>query len=409
MVQRDQLFGGHHAFAHFEGFTRSKVDGVNPYPMSKQTTRELAEMAQFEEWGTPAPGHDFIYLNKYMEYSFKFIVDKQPDKILKSQCGGFVAYDTRLLSRYATGVQNIYAVFKKNTDDNIANNKQPWVWLAWCCGWDAMTKIARTLGTAAFGSVPPKMPEFGTTVWESTLDITWNRDHILHEEENYKRVKEILGEKYTSDDEMQFQLADALCVAKKYGKRSQMCILPQMYYNKSTGEWTQQLLMPLHIKKEEFADGALVLELDGPEGERFYSGKTVLTIAMAYQNARLVNKVESTWLYGVIQKKDAEIDRLEKNNAEIDRLRGLEEACSTRSASPSPESTGGAPAVEPAAAAPVPAAVASEEAASLLSPPNSRAAMMYSGSAPPKDTWSRAGYGGFAHGGGGGSDGGGLW
>ena len=148
-LHRDDLCGGRYAFAHFEGFE-------DDFEMSKKATLELARMAQDEEWGDK-----FRCLTNNIKHLFKYVVHTQPGKIKVSRCGLFAAFDTRL--RDATGGQKIYAVFSKNTRPQM----QPWVWLKWCCGWDQLTKIARTPADsdsggsehAAFDSEPPMTPE----------------------------------------------------------------------------------------------------------------------------------------------------------------------------------------------------------------------------------------------------------
>ena len=66
--------------------------------------------------------------------------------------------------------------------------------------------------------------------------------------------------------------------------------------------WQRQLLVPLHLRAHRSADCALAVELcRNPDAEEgmcpvMYVASTLLDLNMAYNNARLVNSVESPWL-----------------------------------------------------------------------------------------------------------------
>ena len=55
------------------------------------------------------------------------------------------------------------------------------------------------------------------------------------------------------------------------------------------------LLLPLSLVRDDQVDVALVVERM-PSGN--YQGQTILTLAMAYSNARLVCRLENDWLSG---------------------------------------------------------------------------------------------------------------
>lgn len=82
----------------------------------------------------------------------------------------------------------------------------------------------------------------------------------------------------------------AVSFASRLAERNYKLIVPQ-YWPKTNGI---QFLMPIYLSGE-FAgrpDLALVLE----KRATCYQGTTILTLDMAYQNARLVAKPDDFWL-----------------------------------------------------------------------------------------------------------------
>jgi hypothetical protein len=75
-------------------------------------------------------------------------------------------------------------------------------------------------------------------------------------------------------------------------------VVPQ-YYNNSI-----QFLMPIYLGTEFTGkpDFALVLSYDDSTGTPLYRGTTILTVEMAYQNARLLAKPDNPWLITSLQK-----------------------------------------------------------------------------------------------------------
>lgn len=73
--------------------------------------------------------------------------------------------------------------------------------------------------------------------------------------------------------------------------RNHKLVIPQWYLK--LGEPGAQFLMPLDLTGDGTADLALVVSAVGDRG---YRGHTVLTLGMAYTNARLVARPDSDWL-----------------------------------------------------------------------------------------------------------------
>ena len=85
------------------------------------------------------------------------------------------------------------------------------------------------------------------------------------------------------------RLNDAIELAQKRAQWNYRTAVPAYYPTKGT----MTLLLPLDLTDDERPDVALVSELM-PTG--VYVGHTILTMRMAYNNARLVSRPDSDWL-----------------------------------------------------------------------------------------------------------------
>ena len=63
------------------------------------------------------------------------------------------------------------------------------------------------------------------------------------------------------------------------------------------------LLLPLDLTEDENPDVALVVELTESGA---YIGQTILTMRMAYNNARLISRPDSDWLNTSLKLSDSE-------------------------------------------------------------------------------------------------------
>merc|ERR1719326_1457774 len=137
-----------------------------------------------------------------------------------------------------------------------------------------------------------------------------NADHILRDEKNAERLREICtlpGEAPPSDEDIASKFEAALTYAERYAKLNPRRVLPQLYLAGGLGSgkgFSRQLLLPLHIMSKPMADAALAVNLvpdpdkkdeDG-KTDWMYVGATLLTLDMALQNARVVNSIEVPWL-----------------------------------------------------------------------------------------------------------------
>ncbi len=125
-------------------------------------------------------------------------------------------------------------------------------------------------------------------VFNPDLDINMNWKHIFIERED--RIPREIKEGTMSLKEIVKSFRGNEENIKKLAKRNYKMVVPQ-FYNGAI-----QFLMPVYLGTEFSGkpDFALVLALD--ESKTLYLGTTILTVEMAYQNARLIAKPDNPWL-----------------------------------------------------------------------------------------------------------------
>lgn len=85
---------------------------------------------------------------------------------------------------------------------------------------------------------------------------------------------------------------------KKMARRNYRMVIPQFYNDEI------QFLMPIYLGTDFSGepDFILVLAMDNSGNDPVYIGTTILTVEMAYQNARLITKPDNSWLVAGLQK-----------------------------------------------------------------------------------------------------------
>ena len=123
-------------------------------------------------------------------------------------------------------------------------------------------------------------------IFDANLDIVPQWNHILYDEENFKRIPEQLRD--NGKEFCQNIIDGAIRSVKKRIDANYKTIVPQYYIGKI------QLLAPLYLTNADQPDLALVLSLS--DDKTVYCGHTCLTTEMAYNNARLIARPDSYWL-----------------------------------------------------------------------------------------------------------------
>lgn len=126
-------------------------------------------------------------------------------------------------------------------------------------------------------------PELLLFDWHYPIDIQYK--HILDDDRNKSR----LPESFLKSSNMVTILNGAIDTMKKRVSANYKLAIPQYYDNKI------QLLLPLCLCDDNVPDVAIAVT----KKDKCYQGHTCLTLDMAYNNARLIAKPDSSWLNNI--------------------------------------------------------------------------------------------------------------
>ena len=232
----------------------------------------LADLAAPENWGT-----ENAILRNYITYLFKKVGDDfnqggiARDSLLFE--GQYACMNTGL---YTTNYEDIFMLFEKN---KVSNARQAWFLRGF------FKSSAVQLQTI---SVLPERPRIyddpSELVYDNRLPIRVNKDHILTDKTNVSRLPLEL-----QNPEKKLMLhrvfEGAVKEAERRAAANYTIAVPQYYHGGI------QLLLPLCLTSEE-PDLALAIK----RFDTYYSGRTCLSLNMAYNNARLIVRPEASWI-----------------------------------------------------------------------------------------------------------------
>ncbi|MFZ5817275.1 MAG: DUF3825 domain-containing protein [Bacillota bacterium] len=268
---RQRWFGLFFQAARREGFVigdlyfRSWADGA-------KFLEELAGMAIPEKWSYNyyQSRQQHPILKSYVEKTYERL--KQQQRVLKGDQNR-VLFNTGLINIY---FKEIYVLGESDPDfpQRILNARP-------------ILESDRTI-LETFKNQKPPLATFFTDVAEvvfnPNLPIHTDDPHII--DDNFDRIPQEYRGLKKSQIFALFQAA--IDFARIMARRNYKLIIPQFYMGQI------QFLMPIYLSGEFSGtpDCSLVLEKVG----NAYRGNTILTLDMAYQNARLIAKPDSTWL-----------------------------------------------------------------------------------------------------------------
>lgn len=231
---------------------------------------ELAQTAEPEPWSYQhiTSDHDLPILFNYMRYTYTRLAEEQ--KIAVSDDNEYACFDTGLMS---TTQEPIYAFF----DRNKIPDKQDWHFARWCRpGEHQLDHFPILPEMAHYFSDPNDL------VYDPRLEIRVNVEHIIADN------KDRFPEPFSSMDLYMLRnyFKGAVESAKVRVQRNYKIAIPQYY------KGNLQLLLPLCLTSPKIADLALTIE----RHEGFYRASTILTLDMAYNNARQISTPDRHWL-----------------------------------------------------------------------------------------------------------------
>ncbi|MDO4641698.1 MAG: DUF3825 domain-containing protein [Neisseria sp.] len=242
-------------------------------PKYNDAIKYLAEnIADKECWDFNSTEKGYKILKNYIDYTFRKLYSES--KIIFSNDNKFACFNTGLNTPY---LEDIFMFFEKNRNINTRTSYD------WC--FKAFIKESDNRILTNFTQKPPRANYFEkpeNLIFNASLEIIPDLDHIISD--NLERFPTELQE---NKDELRRRLIGAIDEVKKKVRTNYKIAIPQ-YFN---GEI--QLLLPLNLTSgSSNPDLALVIYKAGNN----YSGRTCLTLKMAYTNARLIVKPQSEWL-----------------------------------------------------------------------------------------------------------------
>lgn len=265
MAKRKTFESALFSFAHFANYDKA-IDFL------------ATKLADPETWEfhDSVRNHNSI-LKSYLEHIFRKL--KAENKIAVTPNNGYACFNTGLTTR---NLEEIYAFFEKsNIPHTLIKSPSPFHFKAF------LKKSDYQLLSVFCDNLPLiadffKKPE--DLIFNPNCDLIPQIDHII--EDNLERFPTHM--QTLDNHEIRRRLEGAIDEARRRVKTNYKIAVPQYYGNKI------QLLLPLYLTPgSSFPDLALVLHKISSET---YTARTCLTLKMAYNNARLIVKPQSSWL-----------------------------------------------------------------------------------------------------------------
>jgi cold shock CspA family protein len=240
--------------------------------------KQLASDAEDERWEyRTAKSHETLpILRSYIRYTHRRLREME-DAVKVSRDGSRAAFNTGLVT---DNQEEIFGVLVKHPREG----RQPWKLL----GFKKTSDQAIVQHFAH--DLPPLAHYFddpSVLLYDRRLPLIINIDHVL---ENIDRFPAALQSNVTLA-RVFFQGAQD--TMKKRVSRNYKTGIPH-YFRDRNGRGSVQLLLPICFTNPAEAELALVVSKN-PEGTAYY-GSTVLTLDMAYNNARLLSRPDTEWL-----------------------------------------------------------------------------------------------------------------
>lgn len=234
-----------------------------------QRIQELANMALEETWNFKGRT-DYSILKNYLKYTFNKI--QEEGNILKEK--SYFIFNTGLFDKY---YNQIYVrAIEDSSQDSGKRFKD------FCTKYELLLDgIVNAPQRANYFSNPDEL------VFDWHYKINVNFKHILEDEENRKRLPQVILKAEQPERELNGAIQESI---KRVTANYKLAV-PQ-YFNGHI-----QLLLPLYFENNSTPSLALVLsKVSDDKNNTEYLGHTCLTMDMAYYNARLITKPESNWL-----------------------------------------------------------------------------------------------------------------
>lgn len=240
--------------------------------------KQLAILAEPEPWDFKflTTSEPFPILANYIRYTFRRL-EEMENGVRITQDGKYASFNTGLVT---LNQEEIYALFVKNPRPD----RQVWKLHGFqkASDWDFIEH---------FGSSAPPMANYfedpSVLLYDRRCELFINIDHVMEQIDRFP--KHLQENQYVARQ----LLISAEATTKKRVYRNYKTAVPH-YYRDKGGKGSIQLLLPICLENPARADIALVV--DKTETGDAYRGSTILTLDMAYNNARLLARPDDEWL-----------------------------------------------------------------------------------------------------------------
>lgn len=246
------------------------------FPKFEDAIKYLAEdLASPEEWDySDSTEKTYSILKNYLDFTYRRL--KKEGKIAFTTDNKYACFNTGLVTN---NLEDIFAFFEKYQGPKLG--KSPFFFKAFLKESD--NHILRN-----FNDNIPDIANFfekpDLLIFNPKCRLIPDIDHII--QDNISRFPSHLQE--SGDGELRRQLIGSIDEVKKKVKTNYKIAVPQYYDGKI------QLLLPLCLTAgSPNPDLALVAHKLNADT---YTARTCLTLKMAYNNARLIVKPQSSWL-----------------------------------------------------------------------------------------------------------------
>ena len=286
-----------------------------------EVLRALADMALPEQWDfQDSKTKNYYILRQYLKYTFLRL--KHEEKILVNDDGTFAAFNTGLLTVH---YDDIYACFEKNHDPTSAI---PWRFSSFCTEGSRGDGQRITIHFAQPPQPPAYITEVSDLLYDTRCRLAVNYDHILSDNigriplsylrDACNRYPEALAlidkaEKCRSGSPAYNKYMRALASFCETQEGSLLSERIRSDFKRAIDKATKRirwdyktavpiyypaynllsLMIPLCLDSDNIADVALLVEKTESGN---YLGHTILTLPMAYLDARLLCRPHSDWL-----------------------------------------------------------------------------------------------------------------
>jgi hypothetical protein len=238
----------------------------------------LSRLSKDEDWHFNRPEfrgkyrQTFPILVNYLNYTF--LRAQELNLISYSSDGDKACFNTGLQTR---DEKDIFALFFKNKE---AVKYQAPDWTLYTFVDSYSTKLSHY---KPLPDLPTYISDHSDLVFDTTLDIEINYEHII--DQNKERLPTVLQ---TNRRLAMTALGGAIESLKSKVIRNYKVAIPHWYEGKI------QLLLPLNLTDDNNADVALVVDKD--KIRNIYRATTILTMDLAYIDARLITRPDRDWL-----------------------------------------------------------------------------------------------------------------